>query len=216
MSTESMTHAIRMAGACALGFALVGCIEGKVEQRSTSAEQTMQLCVSCHGDALEGKAEVNAPAIAGLPQWYVERQLGKFRNGSRGGHFDDHAGMQMRPMALSLTDEDVTTIAAHVATLPPATPAPTLEGGDATRGQTLYVPCSACHGANAAGDEKQNAPPLTATNDWYLLTQLRHFKDGVRGANPLDIEGAGMRPMASTLVDEQAMKDVVAYVATLR
>ena len=34
-----------------------------------------------------------APAIAGLDQWYIEMQLGKFRSGLRGRHFDDISGM---------------------------------------------------------------------------------------------------------------------------
>jgi cytochrome c553 len=38
----------------------------------------------------------------------------------------------------------------------------------------------------------------------------------VRGTNPADTSGALMRPMAQTLADEQAMKDVIAYIMTLK
>lgn len=208
------------ARACALVllvvWALAGCYEKIPAQQSTSAEQIFQLCSSCHGEDGAGKPEVNAPAIAGLGQPYVERQLRKFRDGARGGHFDDHAGMQMRPMALSLTDSEVVTIAAFVSTLPRVVPASRLQGGDAGRGKPLYVACAACHGQNGEGNEQMKAPALNRSSDWYLFTQLKHFKGGVRGANPTDAEGATMAPMAKTLVDEQAMKDVVAYVATLK
>jgi cytochrome c553 len=48
-----------------------------------------------------------------------------------------------------------------------------------------------------------------------LLAQLKKFKDGIRGGTLADIEGSQMRPMATALADEQAMKDVVAHIATL-
>ena len=38
---------------------------------------------------------------------------------------------------------------------------------------------------------------------------------GVRGAKPGDTYGALMRPMSLTLPDEQALKDVIAYVMSL-
>ena len=91
----------------------------------------------------------------------------------------------------------------------------TFTEGDASKGQALFAPCVACHSADGTGNEKLNAPPLNHTNDWYLFRSLQKFKAGIRGANPLDIAGAGMRPMAQTLTDEQAMKDVVAYISTL-
>jgi cytochrome c553 len=59
------------------------------------------------------------------------------------------------------------------------------------------------------------APDIRFTGDWYLLAQLKKFKSGQRGTNPKDIKGATMRPMAMTLANEQAMKDVVAYIMTL-
>ena len=49
----------------------------------------------------------------------------------------------------------------------------------------------------------------------YLEKELQKFKDGVRGGDPQDIYAVMMRPMAIALADEQAMKDVVAYIETL-
>ena len=60
-----------------------------------------------------------------------------------------------------------------------------------------------------------NAPSLLGQHDWYHVAQLNKFKDGIRGANPQDITGSQMRPMAMTLVNEQAVKDVVAYIQSL-
>ena len=78
----------------------------------------------------------------------------------------------------------------------------------------LFAPCTACHGARN-GWQQLNAPPINHASDWYLLTQLKNFKAGVRGAKPSDATGALMRPMAALLPDEQAMKDVVAHIMTL-
>jgi cytochrome c oxidase subunit 2 len=124
--------------------------------------------------------------------------------------------MQMRPMAMSFhNDQDLQAVAAYVANLPrPSFPA--AGAGDAAKGQTLYTPCTACHGADGAGNVQLKAPPLKGQADWYLLAQLKKFKAGHRGANPADLEGAQMRPMAATLADEQAMQDVVAHIMTLK
>ena len=58
--------------------------------------------------------------------------------------------------------------------------------------------------------------PLRYSSDWYLLVSLEKFKAGVRGSAPGDKTGSVMRPMAAMLTDEQAMKDVIAYIMTLR
>jgi cytochrome c553 len=159
-----------------------------------------------------------APAIGGMPLWYLEGQLTKFREGGRGTHFDDIPGMRMRPMALSLRSEhgdDLKDVAAYVASLPVQKPEPTLTGGDAARGAAHFAVCQACHGAQGEGVQATNGPPLANQDDWYLLSSLQRFKAGVRGSNPADANGAVMRGMAAILQDEQAMKDVIAHIVSL-
>ena len=174
------------------------------------------LCTQCHLSDGRGNPLALAPAIAGLPEWYVVSQLQKFRAGHRGQHFDDIAGMRMRPMSLALAnDADVTAVAAYVASLAPVVPKPVLTGGDAARGQTLYAPCAACHAPDGSGNQAVFGPPLKHASDWYLLTQLVNFRAGVRGAKLGDTSGALMLPMANTLPNEQAMRDVIAYITTL-
>lgn len=178
-------------------------------------EELYVYCAQCHGDAGEGKPEFRVPAIAGLPDWYVEAQLNKFRTGARGDHPDDLDGLRMRPMARTLANPDeVRLVSQHVGRLEIADAEGTLDG-DAQRGRALYEPCIACHGARAEGNPTLNAPPLTAVHDWYLVAQLKKFKDGIRGADALDTTGLQMRPFASALADEQAMHDVVAYISSL-
>jgi cytochrome c oxidase subunit 2 len=208
-------HQLLWAG-CLLGAAACSVV-GEREPPPASAQELFQLCQQCHGEHALGNQPVNAPSIAGLPQWYVESQLKKFKQGGRGTHFDDLSGMQMRPMAMSLhNDYEINTIAAYVASLQPKKPTPTITGGDANRGKALFAVCVACHQADAGGNEALKAPPLTHANDWYIATSLKKFKAGIRGTNPLDQTGALMRPMSQTLVDDQAVADVVAYITTLQ
>jgi len=180
--------------------------------------ELFQLCSSCHGAQGEGDALFLAPAIGGMPLWYLESQLTKFREGGRGLHFDDIPGMRMRPMALSLRTEhgdDLKDVAAYVASLPSEKPAPTLTGGDAARGAVHYAVCQACHGGKGEGVQATNGPPVANQSDWYLLSSIQRFKSGVRGSSPGDANGAVMRGMANILVDEQAMKDVIAHMTSL-
>ena len=181
-------------------------------------EQLFDLCAQCHGSEAQGNRMFLAPAIAGLDQWYIEMQLGKFRAGLRGLHFDDISGMRMRPMSLMLaSDEDVQAVAAYVASLPVTKPARTVDG-NAETGKALYVLCGACHGPNAEGMQAISAPPMKSLDDWYLVEQLNKFKTGVRGTAPGDTTGVLMgpsSPMALTLTTEQSVRDVVAHIMTL-
>ena len=196
--------------ACGLGTIPV------LAEDSNRGEVLFDLCSSCHGVNGGGHRLFLAPAIAGLSEWYVLAQLQKFRSGLRGTHFDDLAGMRMRPMSLTLRSEaDVNTVAKYVANLPTTTPARELSGGDLARGQASYALCASCHGARGEGVEATNGPPLANLDDWYLLEQLRKYKAGIRGTNPKDVNGIMMRPMALTLADDQAMLDVVAYITSL-
>jgi cytochrome c553 len=175
-----------------------------------------QLCAACHGERGEGRVEIDAPAIASLPEWYVAAQLQKFRHGVRGHHPQDTAGMRMRPMARALpSDTDVEAVARYVTALPPQTPPQTFTA-DLASGAQQYQLCLACHGPDGRGNQQLGAPPLTVSNDWYLLRQLQNLKQQIRGADALrDASGSMMRPIASTL-SEQAMRDVIAYIQTLR
>jgi len=198
------------------GLMATGCTKPDAAVTPLSGRELYASCVSCHGAAGEGNASIAAPPIAGLPAWYVEAQLVKFRTGVRGAHPDDIEGLRMRPMSRQLKDEgEVKRVAEYVASMPAVKPAKSLEGGDATAGAAAYATCLACHGPNGAGNEALKAPPIAGQADWYLLAQLKKFKAGIRGANPKDVTGAQMRPMAMTLADEQAMKNVVAHVSTL-
>jgi len=197
----------------ALCIALAGSARA---QDLARGKELFSMCSHCHGAQAQGDPMALAPSIAGLDAWYIETQIGKFKDNERAAHFDDIAGMRMRGMAKWLkTPEDIKSVAAYVATLPKVKDI-TLKGGDAAKGAALYAPCSGCHGLNGEGMQAVGAPPLAHTSDWYLHTQIKNYQAGIRGSDPRDIGGAAMRPMAMILADEQSIKDLLAHVATLK
>ncbi len=210
------TDILRRAAAVALCVAAAACGTTPPPGPERGAE-LFETCVPCHGESGEGNAKIEAPAIAGLPQWYIEAQLTAFQNGWRGKHPDDLPGLRMRPMALTLNREgDIASVAEHVAGLEPPYPPSTLHNGNAGAGAERYnAVCVACHGADGRGNELLHAPPLVQLDDWYLVHELQDFKMGARGAHPEDTWGASMR-VNTLALDEQAMADVVAYIQTLR
>jgi cytochrome c oxidase subunit 2 len=197
------------------GLSLSGCRMGTTDA-ATRGQEVFETCVPCHNSDGSGNPVVGAPNIAGMKGWYVERELDKFRSGARGMHFSDVEGMRMRPMALSLTSEDdVKAVAHYVEVMPPVQHASSLPG-DPKAGEALYATCSSCHGDTGAGNQDLGGPRIAGVDDWYLATELRKFRSGVRGTNPKDREGRLMRPMARGLADEDAIRNVVAYVGTLK
>ena len=157
-----------------------------------------------------------APAIAGLDEWYVQSQLVLFRSGDRGTNYRDVGGLRMHPMSRWLQDdEDVKAVSVYVASLPKLNPAPMVTGGSVATGKTLYATCAACHGAEGEGDQAKNSPPLAHMSDWYLVSALEKYKEGIRGSNPKNTNAVLMRGMANILTSDQAIKDVVAYITTL-
>ena len=121
----------------------------------------------------------------------------------------------MAPMAATLVDDvAIENVAAYIKTLPD-NPAPATVDGDAEKGKKIYATCGACHGPNGQGRWSANAPRTAGMSDWYMVTQLKNFKQGIRGAHPQDMYGPQMGLMADILVDDQAINDLVAYINTL-
>ena len=174
------------------------------------------LCGACHGTQGAGMQPLNAPRIAGLNARYVERQLNYFRDGVRGAHELDTAGSLMRPIMAALPDDAaIRNVSAYIETLR-AEPSPITVSGDIEQGADLYANCAVCHGANGEGIWTMNAPALAGQSDWYLVTQLRNFREEIRGAHPMDLYGDQMMMLADVLATDEDINDVVAYLNTLR
>ena len=182
---------------------------------ATAGAAMYGVCAACHGTQGEGNQALNAPKIAGQEAWYIRRQIANYQNGLRGADPADVYGMQMAPMARTLASPAaLENVIAHIETLPDAEPATTI-AGDVERGERLYQSCSVCHGEQAEGRWNTNAPRLAGMSDWYLAQQLSNFRNRIRGGHADDIYGDQMYMLATSLIDDQAINDVIAYINTL-
>jgi cytochrome c oxidase subunit 2 len=182
---------------------------------AAAGQAQFAVCAACHGAEGEGNQLLNAPKTAGQSPWYLEKQLNYFKQGVRGSHDDDVYGKQMAPMAATLVDDaSMQNVIAYIQTLPDNPAAQTITG-DPQRGRGMFTSCAGCHGADGRGIWSTNGPRLAGMSDWYLVRALQNFKAGVRGTHAGDTNGHQMTMMARSLVNDQNINDVVAYINTL-
>lgn len=89
---------------------------GSVERGRTlvaGSDGTTVACAGCHGPDLRGLAAI--PPLAGRSPTYLVRQLYDFKHGARAGS----GSLLMRPAVERLELEDMISIAAYAASLPP-------------------------------------------------------------------------------------------------
>ena len=79
---------------------------------------------------------------------------------------------------------------------------------DAKLGEKIFQNCILCHGQKGEGVPSQQGPKIAGQHDWYIETQIKNFKSGVRN-NPK------MMPYIKDL-SEKDIKDVSAYLMTLK
>lgn len=80
--------------------------------------KSYQVCAYCHGAEGQGVQALNAPRMAGMTDWYLQRQLENFKAGIRGAHPQDYYGMQMGFMSKTLQDEqEMNDLIAYINTL---------------------------------------------------------------------------------------------------
>jgi cytochrome c553 len=163
-----------------------------------------QVCAACHGANGEGKEELHSPSISGLPTWYLEEQVKKFRAGSRGFHPEDLPGQQMRAISLTLTDAQIAEAAAAVASMPVHPTEPPPSGFDLETARSGYAnDCMECHRYNGKGEIVFHSAPLVTLNQSYLKRQLLNFRAGKRGATEGDLYGAKMVENMKKLSDAE-------------
>jgi len=95
-----------------VAYVPVGSIKKGEALVKTGGGKSVQ-CTICHGDALNGLG--NVPRLAGRHPAYLARQLYMFKDGRRNG---GDAALMKRPVA-SLTDDDIVSISAYLASLDP-------------------------------------------------------------------------------------------------
>lgn len=173
------------------------------------------VCAQCHGAKAEGNPLVKSPSIAGLPEWYLIAQVENFRADRRGFHPQDPEGQLMRAVSKVLNPEQTKLVVAYVSQLPRQAHEATINA-DITAGRELFAErCMECHRYNGEGELAFGAAPLVGLQDWYLASQLKKFKSGMRGALKEDANGQKMVFSATFIEDEAMLNSVVAYLRTL-
>ena len=136
-------------------------------------------CAACHGADGRGTADGDIPAIAGQHGSVLLKQLADFRYDQRWNermqYFTDR---HFLPGA-----QDVTDVAAYVASLPRFPP--TAKGiGDGTSlnegARTYFRQCEKCHGPLGQGDLLTRRPRLAGQHYGYLLRQLEETAANLR------------------------------------
>jgi cytochrome c553 len=169
-------------------------------------------CASCHGPQGQGNPGSGFPRLAGLPAYYIAKQLFNYAGGSRPNEV-------MTPIAAQLTEAERRDIGVYFATLSaPATPlrdanAQLLRQGEAIA--TVGSPergvqsCSNCHGPNGSG-MPPDVPYLAGQNAQYMQAQLQRWQEGKRSNDILGV----MRDVAHRLSAEE-QRAVSQYFASL-
>lgn len=76
-----------------------------------------QLCVACHGADGKGNSTLKAPSLVGRSDWYLLLQLQNYKKGVRGASLADPVGMSMRPITLTLSEQDMIDVVAYISGL---------------------------------------------------------------------------------------------------
>lgn len=136
-----------------------------------SGEAIAYSCLGCHG--IDGYRNAypsyRVPKLGGQKASYLEIALRGYRDGNR-----QHPTMSGQ--ANSMSDQQITDVAAYLATLG----AETVEaGGSETAGFDKAQACTACHGNNGVS---VNAmwPTLAGQHEDYLQQSLSAYRDGTR------------------------------------
>ncbi len=194
-------------GLCLLSFTAQAQQTGK-----TAPDIVRTSCYMCHSTHGNNPDLAFIPRLAAQSSAYIEDQLKAFRDGSRA---DPPATMYMWPIAQSLSDNQISQVAAWFSSQPAPEPFP--PDSTAKEGREIFLhgvlkagvaACASCHGPKADGNGI--FPRLAGQNAQYLLAQLRYFRSGVRNDKNAEI----MKPIALHLTDDQ-MNAVANYLSSL-
>jgi len=137
-------------------------------------------CAGCHG--ADGVSQVPlSPSLAAQPDEFVQWQLVYFRSGARKSEV-------MRPVAESLSNEEIRNLGAYYASLPPPKPQAASDALAQT-GEKIAAQhrCKSCHSEDYNGFRA--AARLSGQREDVMAKALHEFKSGVR-------VGSGVASMA--------------------
>ncbi len=140
-------------------------------------------CVNCHGR--EGVSSLDSiPNLAGQNAFYLLTQIDKYGDGRREDDF-------MSGLVKVLKPEDRFNIAVFYANQP-VPPAPARDARLVAAGARHYDrTCKGCHGPRAHGTRE--VARLAGQREGYLITALKHYRDGTGVRNDPRMAGVAKR-----------------------
>jgi cytochrome c553 len=159
---------------------------------AAAGKDKAELCTACHGEGGISQTE-NIPSLAGQPDQFVQWQLVFFRGGARKNE-------QMQPVAEQISNEDIRSLGAYFASLPPPKPATPDDDPDLSKkGAQAAVGrrCASCHTDTYAGTKA--VARLAGQREEYLVKALNDYKSGIRTGGA----GAAMTDVAYPLSEEE-------------
>jgi cytochrome c oxidase subunit 2 len=196
-------------------FGLLLTISNSLIAQETATPKGLEYCTVCHGSQLKGNSNIGAPRLTQLSPWYVNRQLKNFRDGIRGSHPEDKTGGEMMVMVSQLSEQEIENIVEWITSTESSKPTPSITANP-HEGEKLFQTCAACHGAEGHGNKALGAPNLNGLNDWYILTQLNHFRSGIRGSEEDDTYGQQMKAASAVSTSDKDAADLAAYITQLK
>jgi cytochrome c553 len=163
---------------CALSAALAMGAASRADDAKPGADDAalkdkVEICSGCHGPG--GVSQMDgAPNLAGEPDLFFEWQLVYFRGETRVNEL-------MTPAAKDLTDDDIRSLGAYFATLPPAAPAgadsdPALTQAGGKLANERH--CAQCHTQTFAGNGE--VPRLAGQREEFIVKALHDYQHGAR------------------------------------
>ncbi len=149
-------------------------------------------CASCHGARGEGNDGLGAPRLAGLPAWYLLKQMRDYAAGARKSEI-------MQPIAAALPDNEASDLASYYAVLAAPVLAPSATDDGKSYGARLAsvgnadkaIPaCVNCHGPLGTG-LTPSVPYLAGQHAGYLEHQLRDWLAGSRANDENGVDARG-------------------------
>ena len=181
-----------VAVAVALGLSALASASVRAADAVADGKEKAAICAGCHGDNGVSQTE-NIPSLAGQPDQFIQWQLVFFRGGARKNEL-------MQPIAEQVTNEDIRSLGAYFAQLPPPPPAKPDDNPDLSqKGAQAAVGrrCASCHGDSFAGTKA--VARIAGQREEYLVKALHDYKSGVRSGGA----GAAMTDVAYPLSDEE-------------
>ena len=176
-------HRLLIALCAAAALAALG---GRADAADVEAGRALaEGCAPCHG--ADGVSQTPlTPSLAGQPDEFVQWQLVYYRSGARKNEV-------MQPISEALGNEEIRSLGAYYASLPPPKPAVPPDAL-AQRGEELAAQhrCRSCHAEDYNGFRA--AARLSSQREDVLVKALRDFKSGQR-------VGSGVASMADVMFE---------------